>query len=69
MLSSLGREIARVDADVPIESVTMNKQVDVTFKHVLLTSSVLIASSLMCAISLHDWFVWRARLRRQPKNS
>ena len=47
MLSTLRREIARVDAEVPNESVTMEKQVDVTFKHVLLTSSVLIASSLI----------------------
>jgi predicted permease len=46
MLPILRREIAAVDGNVPIsESVTMVQQLNATFKHVLLTSSVLISSS------------------------
>jgi predicted permease len=44
MLPILRKEIARVDGDVPIESATMTKQLNAEFKHVLLTSSVLISS-------------------------
>ena len=47
MLSVLRREIAKLDPNVPIESITMKQQVNSTFKHVLLSSSVLIASGLI----------------------
>ena len=46
LLPRLRREIAAVDGNVPIsESATMRQQVNATFKHVMLSTSVLISSS------------------------
>jgi predicted permease len=46
-LPILKREIARIDSNVPIESITMSKQVNAQFKRVLLTTAVLIASGVI----------------------